>query len=63
MALLRHCFASRCIEGGVKPKTLQKLLGHSKLAITMDLYVTTTEDEKHKEIEMVADSLMLCGSL
>lgn len=63
MHVLRHTFATRCIEGGMKPKTLQKLLGHSNIGITMNLYVTTTEDEKQKEIELVADALMLCGSI
>lgn len=59
MHVLRHTFATRCIEGGMKPKTLQKLLGHSNIGITMNLYVTTTEDEKQREIDLVADSLML----
>jgi hypothetical protein len=29
----------------------------------MNLYVTTTEDEKQKEMELVADALSLCSSL
>lgn len=59
MHVLRHTFATRCIEAGIRPKTLQILLGHSKLNITMDLYVHVTEDEKKKEIELVADALNL----
>ena len=59
MHILRHMFATRCIEAGMKPKTLQKILGHSNIGITMNLYVTTTEDEKQKEIELVADALMV----
>lgn len=35
---LRHTFASNCIAKGMKPKTLQKLLGHNSLSTTMDLY-------------------------
>ena len=62
MHILRHTFATRCIEGGMKPKTLQKILGHSNIGITMNLYVTTTEDEKQKEIERVAEALLLCSS-
>lgn len=57
MHVLRHTFATRCIEGGMKPKTLQTILGHSNIGITMNLYVHTTEDEKHKEIEKIAASL------
>lgn len=57
MHVLRHTFATRCIEGGMKPKTLQKILGHSNIGITMNLYVHITEDEKHREIDLVTDAL------
>ena len=57
MHVLRHTFATRCIEGGMNPKTLQKILGHSNIGITMNLYVHITEDEKHREIDLVADAL------
>ena len=57
MHVLRHTFATRCIEGGMKPKTLQKILGHSNIGITMNLYVHITEDEKQREIDLVADAL------
>lgn len=35
----------------------QIILGHSNIGITMNLYVHTTEEEKLKEIELVADAL------
>lgn len=54
MHVLRHTFATRCIEGGMMPKTLQKILGHSNISITMNLYVHITEEEKQKEIDRVA---------
>ena len=57
MHILRHTFAIRCIEAGMMPKTLQKILGHSNIGITMNLYVHITEDGKHKEIELVAGAL------
>lgn len=57
MHVLRHTFATRCIEAGMKPKTLQKILGHSNIGITMNLYVHITEEEKHREIDLVADAL------
>ena len=57
MHILRHTFATRCIEGGMKPKTLQKILGHSNIGITMNLYVHITEEEKLREIDLVADAL------
>lgn len=57
MHVLRHTFATRCIEAGMKPKTLQTILGHSNIGITMNLYVHTTEDEKIKEIDKISDAL------
>lgn len=57
MHVLRHTFATRCIEAGMLPKTLQKILGHSNIGITMNLYVHITEEEKLKEINIVAEAL------
>lgn len=51
MHSLRHTFATRAIESGIKPKVLQKILGHSSITITMDLYVHVTDDEFKTEIE------------
>ncbi len=50
MHTLRHTFATRCIESGMKPKTLQKILGHANISMTMDLCVHVTEEEKEKEM-------------
>ena len=47
----RHTFASRCIEAGILPKTLQKYLGYATLQMTMDLYVHITEEFKKEELE------------
>lgn len=35
---LRHIFAARQIEAGTDLKTLQQVMGHAKLSITIDLY-------------------------
>lgn len=51
MHTLRHTFSTRCIESGMKPKTLQKILGHANISMTMDLYVHVTADEKEKEMQ------------
>ena len=40
----RHTFATRAIENGMQPKTLQKVLGHGSLQMTMDLYCHVTDD-------------------
>lgn len=46
----RHSFATRCLEQGMKPKVLQKILGHSQFSITMDLYGHVLESEKEQEM-------------
>lgn len=51
MHALRHTFATRCIENGMKPKVLQTILGHSTINVTMDLYVHTTEEFARQEIQ------------
>lgn len=35
---LRHTFATRCIENGIAAKSLQIILGHSTIGITVNLY-------------------------
>lgn len=59
MHILRHTFATRCIEAGMKPKTLQTILGHSTIAVTMNFYVDTTEEQSEKEIRLVENSLLV----
>ena len=59
MHVLRHTMATRCIEGGMRPKTLQVILGHSNVGITMDRYVHVTEDEKFKEVERIESALKI----
>ena len=38
--MLRHTYATRCIEAGVPAEVLQKLLGHKNIAITINTYTT-----------------------
>ena len=59
MHVLRHTYATRCIEAGMRPKTLQIILGHSNVGITMNLYVHVTEDEKVKEVEKIEKALKI----
>lgn len=46
--VLRHTFATRCIENGSDPKTLSEVLGHSNVKITLDRYVHPTYENKVK---------------
>ena len=59
MHVLRHTMATSCIEGGMRPKTLQVILGHANVGITMNLYVHVTEDEKFKEVERIESALKI----
>ncbi|WP_410496422.1 tyrosine-type recombinase/integrase [Cellulosilyticum sp. ST5] len=47
----RHTFATRCFESNIKPKIIQKYLGHATLAMTMDLYTHVLEEHQLDEIE------------
>lgn len=47
----RHTFATNCIANGMKPKVLQKILGHATLQMTMDLYCHVREETAIEEME------------
>ena len=51
---LRDTFATRAIEAGMTPQTLKTILGHSSLAMTMDLYAHVLPDTKREEMEKIA---------
>lgn len=44
---LRHTFATRCLEVGIEMKIVSKILGHSSIKITMDLYTHVTQQKMH----------------
>jgi integrase len=46
----RHTFATRAVESGMNYKTLQTLLGHSNINMTLGLYAHVTEETKEKEL-------------
>lgn len=41
----RDTYATRCILQGMQPNTLKKLMGHTKIAITMDLYAQVKPED------------------
>lgn len=53
--MLRHTYATRCIEAGMSAKVLQKNLGHKKVQTTLDTYTSVfekfnkDENEKYNE--------------
>lgn len=44
--VLRHTFATRCVEQGFDPKLLSEILGHSNVKITLDRYVHPSYESK-----------------
>lgn len=48
---LRDTFATRYIEQGGNPQTLKTILGHSSLAMKMDLYSHVLPNTKQKEMD------------
>ncbi len=49
----RDTFATRAIESGMQPKTLQEILGHADIGVTMNLYAHVMEDTKRMQMEAV----------
>ena len=49
----RDTYATRAIDSGMNPKTLQEVLGHSSISMTMDLYAHTVEETKREQMRMV----------
>ena len=47
----RHTFATRAIENDMYPKTLQRILGHSSLQMTMNLYCHVSDDKLFDEMK------------
>ena len=43
----------------MRPKTLQGILGHANIGITMNLYVHNTEEEKEKEIKKFEEAFRM----
>lgn len=49
--MIRHTFATNCIEVGVDVKSLSEILGHSNVSITLNRYVHSTMQTKKKNME------------
>lgn len=52
--VLRHTFATRCIEVGVDVKTLSEILGHANVSITLNTYVHSSMELKRQQLEKLS---------
>ncbi len=52
--VLRHTFATRCIEAGVDIKSLSEILGHSNVSITLNTYVHSSMELKRTQLEKLS---------
>lgn len=50
---LRHTFGTRCIESGMAPVVVQRLMGHKDIGVTLNTYTTVFDKFKETEIDKV----------
>lgn len=48
---LRHTFGTRCVEAGMREVALQRLMGHTDVAITLNTYTSVFNRYKESELE------------
>lgn len=52
----RHTFCSNMAKSGMNPKTLQKIMGHSDIGVTLNTYTHLDFEDIQKEMKQVCDS-------
>ena len=52
----RHTFCSNMAKSGMNPKTLQKIMGHSNIGVTLNTYTHLDFEDIQKEMKQVCDS-------
>lgn len=59
----RHLFASRLISGGVSVKQVQRVLGHSSAATTLDVYAHFFPGDDELSRAAIAGAVTECGQI
>lgn len=52
----RHTFCSNMARSGMSPKTLQYIMGHSDISVTLNTYTHLTFDDAQAEFDRVAEA-------
>lgn len=55
---LRHTYGTRCIEAGMRPVALQRLMGHTDISITLNTYTSIFNKFKEEELNKVNEYYM-----
>lgn len=53
--ICRHTYCSNMAKSGINPKTLQYLMGHSDIAVTMNVYTHFTFDDAEDELKRMEE--------
>ncbi|OTN89903.1 hypothetical protein A5819_002401 [Enterococcus sp. 7E2_DIV0204] len=55
--VLRHTFATRCVEQGIDIATLSKLLGHASIKLTLDTYTDSLWENRKAAVSVIDHKL------
>lgn len=52
----RHTFCSNMAKSGMNPKTLQYIMGHADISVTLNTYTHVNFDDAKEEVYRIANS-------
>ena len=54
-----HTYCSNMAKSGISPKTLQYLMGHADISVTLNVYTHVKYEDAEKEVARMKESLKL----
>ena len=51
----RHTFCSNMAKSGMNPKTLQYIMGHSEIGVTLNTYTHLGYEDAEEEMQKIVD--------